>query len=181
MKKFETPLAVQNSLWPYLFGIICLEAGNLTEERLTENGPIIRPVNERNEKLKELYDIFESYLKEWTDQLENHQKNSFAKNLEITAKGMINLCHDKTIADGKGGNSTSKTMGVFKAIMESVEHVKLDGFHDFMIACQHLENIIYNEMSEIYDAQFDSGSIKKNAIKGMAYLEGRGYYKTVSE
>lgn len=110
----DTKLAVQNAIWPYLLGVICFEASEQSEEG-----------DEDKDRVAELYNTFESYLISWVDELKHHQINSFKNNLETHSKFITDLSLNKST----GKNSTTKTIGIIKCMMELVEHVKLDNFH----------------------------------------------------
>ena len=163
----ETKIAVQNAIWPYLLGVICYEANDKKDDNI-----YLVEITPESKKIDALYGTFEGYLKKWVDELKDHQINSFKKNLEVHSKSIIDL----GLNAQTGTNSTTKTVGITKCMMELVEHVKLDGFHDFMVAAQHLEALVYDKYGEQYDAQFDSGSIEKQVRKGLDYMKGKGYY-----
>lgn len=97
------------------------------------------------------------------------------RHITNTSQKLIDLCHDKQACDGKGGNSTTKTMGVFKGIMENMPVVQIDGFKKFETSAAKLEGIIYKALSTEYDAQYDSGSIERKVIKGIEMMKGFGY------
>lgn len=160
----DTKTAVENSIWPYLFGVVCHEA--------------YKP-EDPDERLNDLYHAFERYLIAWTEQIPKHSHSTMRKYLKLVTNDMISLCHDKQACEGRGGNSTTKTVGVFKGIMENVPLVKIEGFEEFEKACADLDALVYSYLDEEYDAQFDSGKIHKKVIKGINILKGMGYYGTV--
>lgn len=154
----ETRIAVQNALWPALFQVIAQE---------------VNSKDDPDPRLNSAYSLFESDFKSWVDKLKKHQLNAFEKNIKRNLTWLIDLCRDKQAMDGKGGNNTTKTVGVYLAI---IQNVPLDFTDDFKSGIEIVSDVVYHHLGKEWDAQFESGSIEKQAVKAIEHLKGMGYY-----